>query len=602
MQSQPNIVIPNLINAFNRGDFLFVINTVKKSGALNRVDPVVSQLHGSALRKIGKLDDAVKVFEKGLKLFPQSTDLMNSYGNLFLDKMQSDKAILWFSKALKIKPNAFDYKYNLARAFYDAKRFSEAEKQCLQLLTTQPNKNTVLLLMASILVEDHRDDVAERYLKRLLDSEPQNKKALNNLGNIKRRNNQFDEAISLYKQALSGGSSTAELYQNLAAVFALNGSLNEAFATYKEGIRVFPDSVNLHKEYAHLAWVQNLEAPFSLLEANLSIDNPDLILAYTELMIRVEEFEKAKFWLEKLLETKLPTYQIAAAASLSHTLRELGEFEKALATVSVKASNPTLETLPLIIEKSYSLLSLKRYKEAIKALELVCRIAPLNQGYWTLLSTAYKANGDETKYNQLCDYQSFVSVQSLLGNEDANTKFINLLRAHLITLHNNERHPIGQSLRNGSQTFENLFDSTHPVIKELRSAIEARAKTFLSTLTRVKKHPFLSRLSQDIDFIGSWSVRLRQKGFHKSHYHSEGWLSGVLYVDVPAEVKINGHGWLVFGRPDISGVDMTEDYAVKPQEGNVVFFPSYIWHGTNPILSNQQRLTVAFDIVPNPTI
>ena len=124
MQSQPNIVIPNLINAFNRGDFLFVINTVKKSGALNRVDPVVSQLHGSALRKIGKLDDAVKVFEKGLKLFPQSTDLMNSYGNLFLDKMQSDKAILWFSKALKIKPNAFDYKYNLARAFYDAKRFS----------------------------------------------------------------------------------------------------------------------------------------------------------------------------------------------------------------------------------------------------------------------------------------------------------------------------------------------------------------------------------------------------------------------------------------------------------------------------------------------
>ena len=526
---------------------------------------------------------------------------MNSYGNLFLDKMQSDKAILWFSKALKIKPNAFDYKYNLARAFYDAKRFSEAEKQCLQLLTTQPNKNTVLLLMASILVEDHRDDVAERYLKRLLDSEPQNKKALNNLGNIKRRNNQFDEAISLYKQALSGGSSTAELYQNLAAVFALNGSLNEAFATYKEGIRVFPDSVNLHKEYAHLAWVQNLEAPFSLLEANLSIDNPDLILAYTELMIRVEEFEKAKFWLEKLLETKLPTYQIAAAASLSHTLRELGEFEKALATVSVKASNPTLETLPLIIEKSYSLLSLKRYKEAIKALELVCRIAPLNQGYWTLLSTAYKANGDEAKYNQLCDYQSFVSVQSLLGNEDANTKFINLLRAHLITLHNNERHPIGQSLRNGSQTFENLFDSTHPVIKELRSAIEARAKEFLSTLTRVKKHPFLSRLSQDIDFIGSWSVRLRQKGFHKSHYHSEGWLSGVLYVDVPAEVKINGHGWLVFGRPDISGVDMTEDYAVKPQEGNVVFFPSYIWHGTNPILSNQQRLTVAFDIVPNPT-
>lgn len=601
MQSQPNIVIPTLINAFNGGDFLFVINTLKKNGALVRVDPVVSQLYGSALRKIGKLDDAGKVFEKGLKLFPQSTDLMNSYGNLFLDKMQSEKAILWFTKALKIKPNGFDYRYNLARAFYAAKRYCEAEKQCHQLLTTQPNKNTVLLLMASILVEDHRDDVAERYLKQLLDTEPQNIKALNNLGNIKRKNSQFDEAISLYKQALSTGNPTAELFQNLAAVLALKGSMDEAFATYKEGIRLFPTSVSLHKEYAHLAWVQNLETPFSYLEANLSINNPDLILAYTEFMIRVEEYDKAKLWLEKLIEAKLPTYQIAVAASLSNTLRELGYFEKALATVSVKASNPTLETLPLLIEKSYSLLSLKRYKEAVKALELVCRISPLNQGYWTLLSTAYKANGDEAKYNQLCDYQRFVSVQPLLGNEDTNTKFINILKAHLNTLHNNEKHPIGQSLRNGSQTFENLLDSAHPVIKELKTSIEARAKSFLSTLTKEKKHPFLSRLSQDIDFIGSWSVRLRQKGFHKSHYHSEGWLSGVLYVDVPAEVKTNGNGWLVFGRPDISGVEMPEDFAVKPKEGNIAFFPSYMWHGTNPIVTDEQRLTVAFDIVPDKT-
>ena len=601
MQSQPNIVIPTLINAFNGGDFLFVINTLKKNGALVRVDPVVSQLHGSALRKIGKLDDAVKVFEKGLKLFPQSTDLMNSYGNLFLDKMQSEKAILWFTKALKIKPNGFDYRYNLARAFYAAKRYGEAEKQCHQLLTTQPNKNAVLLLMASILVEDHRDDVAERYLKQLLDTEPQNIKALNNLGNIKRKNSQFDEAISLYKQALSTGNPTAELFQNLAAVLALKGSMDEAFATYKEGIRLFPTSVSLHKEYAHLAWVQNLETPFSYLEANLSINNPDLILAYTEFMIRVEEYDKAKLWLEKLIEARLPTYQIAVAASLSNTLRELGYFEKALATVSVKASNPTLETLPLLIEKSYSLLSLKRYKEAVKALELVCRIAPLNQGYWTLLSTAYKANGDEAKYNQLCDYQRFVSVQPLLENEDTNTKFINILKAHLNTLHNNEKHPIGQSLRNGSQTFENLLDSAHPVIKELKTSIEARAKSFLSTLTKEKKHPFLSRLSQDIDFIGSWSVRLRQKGFHKSHYHSEGWLSGVLYVDVPAEVKTNGNGWLVFGRPDISGVEMPEDFAVKPKEGNIAFFPSYMWHGTNPIVTDEQRLTVAFDIVPDKT-
>ena len=179
-------------------------------------------------------------------------------------------------------------------------------------------------------------------MKKLLETEPKNVKALNNLGNIKRRNNQFNEAILLYKKALSTGQSTAELFQNLAAAFALNGLLDEAFATYKEGLTTFPDSVGLHKEYAHLAWVQNVEAPFALLEKNLSLDKPDLILAYTELMIRVEEFDKAKVWLEKLVEAKLPSYQIAAAASLSNTLRELGDFDRALATVSVNASKPTV--------------------------------------------------------------------------------------------------------------------------------------------------------------------------------------------------------------------------------------------------------------------
>ncbi len=72
-------------------------------------------------------------------------------------------------------------------------------------------------------------------------------------------------------------------------------------------------------------------------------------------------------------------------------------------------------------------------------------------------------------------------------------------------------------------------------------------------------------------------------------------------MDVPAEVKTSGNGWLVFGRPDISGVEMPEDFAVKPKEGNIAFFPSYMWHGTNPIVTDEQRLTVAFDIVPDKT-
>ena len=173
------------------------------------------------------------------------------------------------------------------------------------------------------------------------------------------------------------------------------------------------------------------------------------------------------------------------------------------------------------------------------------------------------------------------------------------LRDVLEALHQNERHPIGQSLRNGTQTYENLFDGKNEVINTLSSLILERAQEFIELQSKDRKHPFLSRLSKDLTFKGSWSVKLRTDGYHRSHYHPEGWLSGVYYVDVPNAVHNNGEGWLTFGRADIANQNFEGDFAVKPKSGNLVLFPSYMWHGTNAFTSSTARLTVAFDIIPS---
>jgi hypothetical protein len=39
---------------------------------------------------------------------------------------------------------------------------------------------------------------------------------------------------------------------------------------------------------------------------------------------------------------------------------------------------------------------------------------------------------------------------------------------------------------------------------------------------------------------------------------------------------------------------------VRPEPGKLVLFPSYFWHGTVPFHSEKTRLTVAFDVVPEP--
>ncbi|RUP82566.1 hypothetical protein C7Y69_04585 [Alteromonas sp. KS69] len=598
MQNSPSIIIPQLIQTFNKREYHVVLDTIKLNPTLLRVDAVVPQLQASALRKLGFVNEATKAYEKGLKRFPNACDLMNSYGNLLLEVGQSKKALLLFSKANKINPKAYDYKYNLARTLFAEERFDEAEKHVRELLKVHTVKLDLLLMLSSILSQKGQNVEAEEYLLKIIEIDPVNIKALNNLGNIKRSIGLQDEALIFYRRAMDTGAAGAEIYQNLAALLALKGIHKDSLEVYEQGLSKYPLNVTLHKEYAHFAWIQNTDSPFALLEKVLSTEQPGLVLAYAELMLKVDDFEKAKLWLEKLVAKQDPSIQIAAVASLSNALRGLGQFQEALDVINSLPSTNSAESLPLFIEKSYSLLSLDRAKEAISVLELVCRIAPLNQGYWTLLSTAYKANGNEAKYETLCHYQDFVNVTSLLENSEENTLFINELAGYLNSLHSSTKHPIGQSLRNGTQTFENLLDSEHYLIQTLKTALKKRAESFVCSLPTVKKHPFLSRIHSNLAFIGSWSVRLRKAGFHKSHYHSEGWLSGVLYVDVPDEVRENGNGWLVFGRPDIKGIDMLEDFAIKPKAGNVVFFPSYMWHGTNPIYADTQRLTVAFDIVP----
>ncbi len=59
-------------------------------------------------------------------------------------------------------------------------------------------------------------------------------------------------------------------------------------------------------------------------------------------------------------------------------------------------------------------------------------------------------------------------------------------------------------------------------------------------------------------------------------------------------------GILTFGEPGVRTTPpLASEYSLRPQVGMLVLFPSYFWHGTVPFRSDQARLTVAFDAVPD---
>ena len=70
---------------------------------------------------------------------------------------------------------------------------------------------------------------------------------------------------------------------------------------------------------------------------------------------------------------------------------------------------------------------------------------------------------------------------------------------------------------------------------------------------------------------------------------------------MPSEVsESEAHGGgIKFGESDIDlGWRGLAARKIQPQVGRLVLFPSYMWHGTVPYESNDTRMTVAFDAVP----
>jgi uncharacterized protein (TIGR02466 family) len=114
-------------------------------------------------------------------------------------------------------------------------------------------------------------------------------------------------------------------------------------------------------------------------------------------------------------------------------------------------------------------------------------------------------------------------------------------------------------------------------------------------------HPLFSRKTGGFDFSGSWSVRLKEGGFHTNHFHPKGWISSAYYVCVPDEAKDQAAkpGWFKLGETNLQLGDSEQiQRHVQPTPGQLVLFPSYFWHGTIPFNTTEERISVAFDVVP----
>jgi hypothetical protein len=325
-----------------------------------------------------------------------------------------------------------------------------------------------------------------------------------------------------------------------------------------------------------------------------------LQLTWSDLLRRSGDLSGAEGVLRALAPSIAPNPHVRAAlAAVLHEMGRLGDarleaFEALRARPDDAAMAENLVSIDLSMgqpDRALPMIRGQRWRQ------------PLDQRWIAYEATAARLLQDPL-YSRLYDYARLVRVYELepppgwSSMAELNSALIEVLRKrHLF-----RTHPLDQSLRNGSQTARSLTAERDPVIQALLAAFAAPIADYVAALGTDPDHPLSARNSGRGAIKGCWSVELRRDGFHVSHVHPQGWISSAYYVAVPADVEDASAkiGWIKFGEPGLPIPGLTAEHFVQPRPGRLVLFPSYMWHGTNRIVGDEIRLSVAFDAVPLP--
>ena len=186
------------------------------------------------------------------------------------------------------------------------------------------------------------------------------------------------------------------------------------------------------------------------------------------------------------------------------------------------------------------------------------------------------------------------------------------LRAHFLELeaqgakHANPR-PFTQRNAPVFESHFQLFRSTESCVQQLKNFCWSNLLGLVAELTQYDQAT-MRRLQI---FNDCWFHVTRRGGFFGLHNHPMASWSGVYCVDPGRhDADKPDSGMLAFLNPTAMGA-MFQDAAtaatrgpfgtairfVKFEPGQLVLFPSYMWHGTKAIHGTEPRLTVAFDVV-----
>lgn len=410
---------------------------------------------------------------------------------------------------------------------------------------------------------------AEALYRRVLELDTGNPDALHLLGVLVDQIGQHARALELIKAAIQRNARNPHYHANLAHVLQALGNLDEAAVA--------------------------LERAFAL--------DPSMVAALTNFgVVRQQQgrLDEAVAAYRRSVELR-PDYA-DAYYNLATALKEQGKLDEAIVAMQQTVALQPDSANEYVVLAGY-LLERHDFNAALEACDRCLKLAPRNIRALGFKSVALTELGQHEALRALIDFDTLIAhrhIQAPAGYANLatfNDALISHVRAHPSLVNN----PASGATRGGGHTDELLVEPKGP-FATFEQIINAAVADYLRSLPLEQSHPYLAQRPRTWR-LTVWGVVLRAEGHQVAHIHPGGWVSGVYYAKLPAVVDTADRdhaGWIEFGQPPLAfhAEAKVETRAVKPEKGLLLLFPSYLYHRTIPYKSEEERVSIAFDALP----
>ena len=245
-----------------------------------------------------------------------------------------------------------------------------------------------------------------------------------------------------------------------------------------------------------------------------------------------------------------------------------------------------------------TLYALGRTDEIYKRIETQSNIDSENLDIAAFAAFVAESEKKPTAYNFCPNPMDFIHISNISSHIENSTEFITEVIGEL----NNIKtiwEPHGRTTRKGFVTDKkfNLFENCSVKLSKLKGIICDEINAYYLKFQK-ETCSFIKKWPSEI-FLNGWHVVLKKQGYNTAHIHPTGWLSGVIYLKVVPALEKN-EGAIEFSLNGQYYQHKKSPYFIfQPEVGDIVFFPSSLFHRTIPFTTDTDRIIVSFDLIPD---